>query len=129
MRKLAFYCDRGSKGLSNLVKDLREKGVPCIRIKRNNSQYNYNPENPIINWGSTRMPMTNCTVLNKASAISKACNKVKAFEYLTSANVPCLSYTTSLAEAEEWINDDETVYVRTLTRAYQGKGIIVAPRL
>jgi glutathione synthase/RimK-type ligase-like ATP-grasp enzyme len=81
-----------------------------------------------INWGSgvdrkvKRLPNK---WLNKRECVDIAKDKLKTFNVLNGkVNIP--EYTTSYHKAKEWVSNGDVVYCRTLLRANQGRGIIVA---
>ena len=120
--KLRFYCNRGSKGLMTLVKGLRSAGLDAQRIKRRNSRYTYPSSDLLINWGATSLPAIRHTnVLNKPEAVANASDKRKTLALIASP-VP---WTEDREVAEQWLAEDSPVYCRKLTRASEGRGIVV----
>ena len=120
--KIRLHCNRASKAAMVLVKGLRVEGLDALRIKRINSRYNYPEGHTVINWGSTSIP-EDCqsTVLNSNEAVSNASNKTRTLELIGSP-VP---FTTDKEEAKQWLAEDSMVYCRTLTRASEGRGIVI----
>lgn len=53
-------------------------------------------------------------------------DKCNQYRWFVSNNIPCLEYTTNRQQASEWIDGGFVVFARTLTRASEGRGIIVA---
>lgn len=81
-----------------------------------------------INWGSNKTRLVSKLPhawLNKRQYVEIAQCKLKSFEYLD-GNVRIPKWTTSRATAKEWINEGGVVYCRTMLRANQGRGIVVA---
>ena len=52
-------------------------------------------------------------------------DKLFQYEWFRATEVPALSFTTSVKECEQWLKEGQTVFARTLTRASEGKGIVV----
>jgi len=52
-------------------------------------------------------------------------NKIEQYDWFAANEIPALPYTTSSQEASQWLNDGKTVFARKLTRASEGKGIVV----
>lgn len=127
--KIRLYCNRASNSAINLIRGLREEGVNALRIKRVGSSYSWFLSHTIINWGESELPAraSRCTVLNPPEACSKSSDKVSSFEHMESAGVPTVPFTVSRSVAEEWITEeDDIVFCRTLSRASQGRGIVIA---
>ena len=53
-------------------------------------------------------------------------NKTTQLTLFVAAGVPCPEYTLSRQQAELWIGGGDVVFCRTLTRASEGRGIVVA---
>lgn len=53
-------------------------------------------------------------------------DKCSQYRWFTTNNVPCPDYTFDRATARDWLLASSTVFCRTLTRASEGKGIVVA---
>ena len=53
-------------------------------------------------------------------------NKTAQYEWFKANNVPSLRFTTSHEEAKNWVEAGELVICRKLTRASEGRGIVVA---
>jgi glutathione synthase/RimK-type ligase-like ATP-grasp enzyme len=53
-------------------------------------------------------------------------DKITQYEYFKAQGIPALDFTTNYQEALEWVKDGVCVVARTLTRASEGKGIVVA---
>lgn len=53
-------------------------------------------------------------------------DKLEQYLWFTSNSIPCPEYTTSRQQAREWIEGGDVVFCRTLTRASEGRGIVVA---
>lgn len=52
-------------------------------------------------------------------------DKLFQYEWFAANEVPALSFTTSKQKVCEWLDAEQTVFARTLTRACEGKGIVV----
>lgn len=53
-------------------------------------------------------------------------DKCNQYRWFVSNNIPCPEYTTNRQQASEWIDGGSVVFARTLTRASEGRGIVVA---
>lgn len=53
-------------------------------------------------------------------------DKIYQYEWFQQHSVPALEFTTSKEAAKTWAQEGETVVCRTLTRASEGKGIVMA---
>ena len=127
--KLRLYCNRASNSALDLVRSLRDEGVNALRIKRVGSTYQWFPSHTIINWGEAELPAraSRCTVLNSPEGCRNSSDKIRSFEVMDAAGVPIVPFTTSGSIAREWIEEeDDIVYCRTLSRASQGRGIVIA---
>jgi hypothetical protein len=52
-------------------------------------------------------------------------DKLFQYEWFAAHDLPALSFTTSIEKCNEWLKEGQTVFARTLTRASEGKGIVV----
>lgn len=52
-------------------------------------------------------------------------DKLFQYEWLAANEVPALPFTTSGEQVSNWLKEGKTVFARTLTRASEGKGIVV----
>lgn len=85
----------------------------------------------VVNWGFTgATPALNSNVdfeiLNKPTSVSSASDKVQALQKLKDRNIKHVEFVLTKAEAKEMFNDTSVVYCRTLTRAKEGKGIVLS---
>lgn len=125
-----FPYNRGSKSAKALASNL---GV--LRVGHN---YDARRRDIIINWGSSNaysIPFNN-NDLNKPSAISIACNKLKTFKVLSEANFTDIpKWCTTRQEADEMLYNatnagetlgKESIYCRTKLTGHSGQGIIIA---
>jgi glutathione synthase/RimK-type ligase-like ATP-grasp enzyme len=53
-------------------------------------------------------------------------NKIEQYEYFQAHDIPALTFTTSSTQAKLWAEGGHTVVARLLTRASEGKGIVIA---
>lgn len=125
LKKLYIYSHGPSESVKRLKESLRSEGIFCKSIKRNNSNYRYREDHVVFNYGSSR-PLVFPTI-NDPSAVAKASNKLKTFQTLKEANFPNIPiFSTSMAEAEEWVSQGRVVYCRQILSGSQGSGIVVA---
>ena len=52
-------------------------------------------------------------------------DKLFQYEWFAANEVPALPFTTKGSQVEQWLSEGRTVFARTLTRASEGKGIVV----
>ena len=119
-----------SDSVTSLIAALRERGANVKRLKYEGSTYRGSNNHLILNWGchSRRSVDTQFPMVNDPFAVQVASDKIKTFQKLKEFgmenNIP--KFTTSKEEAKSWVISGITVYCRTLTRASQGRGIVVA---
>ena len=104
------------------------KSIQAKRIKRENSKYIYSPSHSVINWGASSGPSFLSFALNKPEYVAVSSDKLKCFEKLKEGGLsPFIpAYTKGKGVAKEWILEDgATIYVRSLLRSSQGRGISV----
>ena len=118
----------GSSGARELA-----RALGTIRV-RANGRYKPRSYHTVINWGNTTIPnwwgtlASRCTI-NKPQAVMNASDKIRAFQLFSANGVPTLDWTTDPNVARGWFNSGDTkVMCRTLTRASEGRGIVVAKK-
>jgi len=82
-----------------------------------------------INWGLTSISWLypDIQVINKQSAIRKACNKINTLIILADNAISIPLFTMNRSIAEDWFDTPKTiVFCRTLLSGKQGEGIVVA---
>lgn len=86
------------------------------------------PTRVLINWGSSDpIPRhIKCTIINKPTSVAAASDKIQTFYSFKVRNVAHPEWTTVKEVAQEWADDNITVFCRTLTRANSGRGIVIA---
>jgi glutathione synthase/RimK-type ligase-like ATP-grasp enzyme len=120
---------RSARALSTNLVDHRSKRVrPDGRYK-----HNWNTH-AIINWGSSEEPdwkrdERSRLWLNPATVVARATDKVQCLQILKDAGISVPDFTTSRQTAENWCQQGNIVYCRTMTRASGGKGIVLATSL
>ena len=129
--KIRILRASASDGCNSLVDGLQEEGHEVKRIKLRNSTYRGYPSHLIINWGRTsRLHIRDIhPIFNDPNSVKVAVNKRDTLRVLDRDGlgnyIP--RFTTSLFGAVEFIERDcDEVYCRTMLRASQGRGIIVA---
>lgn len=53
-------------------------------------------------------------------------DKLTQYKWFTNNGILCPEYTNDMVQAKQWIEEGHTVFCRTLTRASEGRGIVVA---
>ena len=116
-----FYPYGPSNGLTNLINNLREKGVQCKRIKLYNSRFRYTPNKTVINWGASSCPYPS---INSKDAVQKASNKLTTFNILSQGNaIPLPVYTTDKQTAINFLSEGKKIFVRGTLHGHSGQGI------
>lgn len=121
MRYKVFPYKLGSESAKMLAQGL---GVKRIR-----PTYDARRRDVIINWGNSTPSgiIRSEHDLNKHEAIALACNKLKTFNKLNGEGFQDIpDYTAHKEEAEEWLQQGESVYCRTTLTGHSGHGIVLA---
>ena len=101
----------------------------ALNVKRVRPTYDARRRDVIINWGNSRPSAILHAEhdLNKHSAISIACNKLKTFNKLNGLGFEYIpDYTIHKEEATDWLQMGDKVYCRTTLTGHSGSGIIIA---
>jgi len=98
------------------------RALPAVRV-RDNGRYRKRNGDFIVNWGSTMLPTWGEVDLNKPQAVANAVNKATALQIMKDAGVRTVEFTSDSDIVRKWIQNADTVYARTLTRASEGRGI------
>lgn len=102
-------------------------GLGIRRIKHHNSKFVGRPNRRVINYGATDLPenVAVCDVINPATNVLKASNKLVFFQSMTVAGGPRLPpWTDDPSEAIQWFNAGHEVVGRKLLNSSGGKGIV-----
>ena len=94
-----------------------------------NRKYISRSNNLEVNWGNASdIPVFRNNILNKPSAVAISSNKVSTFDILDEHEVNIPYYTTDRNLAKDLFDvaNTDKVYCRTLTRASEGRGIVIA---
>lgn len=97
----------------------------CLLLRKEGSKFAGSKKKLIVNWGDSNpnKEILNSSVLNPPDLVNTCSNKLKFFEILGHTEV-CPEWTTSPAEAEEWLDEGSQVVCRTLLQAHSGRGIV-----
>lgn len=130
-RAIVYPYNVGSHSARALAQALNSK---CVRP---NGTYQVRIRDLVINWGSTTIPnwwgtraVAQC--FNKPQYVANASDKIRTLQVLLERQVPCVEFTTSRDVAVGWLTSPRfgnllnAVVCRTLTRASQGRGIVLA---
>lgn len=130
-RRIKFLRPKASNGLNALIAGLKEREYNVKKIKISSSRYSGGSTDLIFNWGrGNRAAISDALpILNPPEAVLLASAKIETFRTLQAAgmenNLP--KWTTDYGEARSLIEDEcEKIYCRTLTRASEGRGIVIA---
>lgn len=116
----------GSASAKELVKSLAPKAI----IKKQRTPVK-GRKKVLLNWGHSNpaFSLAGVTVLNPPSAVATASDKLKALNKMKAAGVSVPEYTSDIAVARKWIEEERIVLARTLLRANSGRGIKVCKTL
>jgi hypothetical protein len=86
-------------------------------------------EMDVINWGSSE-PLNPRGydiewIGNTPEAVKVMSNKRNMFSAFTAHNLPCLEWTTDVAVAQAWLDDNAIVYERHKLTGHSGQGIVI----
>ncbi|MCK5788714.1 MAG: hypothetical protein KAH32_06935 [Chlamydiia bacterium] len=120
-----IFCPKsmGSESAKELAKFFKTKKV------FKNKRFRRRASDLLINWGNaSEIPVFNELGLNDPSRVAISSNKVLTFNTLSDANVNIPNYALNKNDAEELFEQEgiESVFCRTLTRASEGRGIVIA---
>lgn len=76
----------------------------------------------ILNWGCSKVLPFRCAVLNHASKVAIASNKLRTFKALSEAKIPTLEWTTDVAEALKWHKTSSVIGHHNL-HGHSGSGL------
>ena len=115
----------GSRSLKNLQVQLKEDQQQrrVLRVRKNSVRYRRRLSDKIIAWGPTA-PCPHTDAQQEAAKVI-ASNKLLSFQKFKEHGVSTPEWTTSLEEAQAWIDNGKTVVGRRLLRSHSGKGIIL----
>lgn len=110
---------QSAKDLANAlgIKRLKHEGRP-LRVR-----------DTLINWGCSNIPDRiewTGQILNHPSAVSRAANKLKAFQLFDENEIECPAWTTNKEYAAVWLIEGNTVVCRTILNGHSGQGIVLA---
>lgn len=95
-------------------------------IRRRDSKYRRNPQDRVINWGSSQ-GFDNGPMVNSPVAVRRATSKMETFRALADAGVQTPSWTQDHGVASEWVQKGR-ILGRDLDHGSQGRGITVYER-
>lgn len=122
-----------SESVNALKEGLFSQGINLLKLStRGASRFRGRSGDVIINWGNStfdgRDVLGNARVLNNLEAVRRASMKTTAFETMVGNQVSCVPHTTSREEAQEWLDNGDLVYARTVLQGHSGEGIVVCHR-
>lgn len=98
-------------------------------IKLVDSKYRPKKNDVIINWGSSKIPNwrydPNICILNRPQYVKGAVDKKECLIILVSSGCKTVEFGNRV-DAENWINQGNTVYCRTTLQGHSGQGIVIA---
>jgi glutathione synthase/RimK-type ligase-like ATP-grasp enzyme len=101
-------------------------GVRAGILRATNRQVNKHGDfDVVINWGRSERRFKG-EYINAPEAVAVASDKLRTAEHFEQHGVPQPPYTTSREEAQGWLDDGQAVVCRTLLRASEGRGIVLA---
>lgn len=100
------------------------RGLPALRTK---ATKRLKRDVVLVNWGRSDLSVRGNPrmVLNTASAVARATNKLRTFERLTARGVQTVPWTVDRNVAQGWQNTGGVVYGRTILNGHSGVGIVL----
>jgi hypothetical protein len=126
---------KAKANFSSILEDeLTSRGINCYRVTSNHTPAR-RVENikAIINYGNSTVPAwvdripRRAVWLNSPSQIVHSSHKIRMFQSLSAAGIPCVPTTTSQAEAQDWLDRGDDVFSRTVLTGHSGAGIVLSP--
>lgn len=117
-----FYTRAAGRGLvRQLARRLRLRCVDATRRPKPRDVR-------LICWGNSVRPdwfnNTMRWVMNTPESVSVMAHKIRTFEALNRADVPCLEWTTDHAVATGWLQADNSVYIRNVLTGHSAEGLV-----
>lgn len=97
-------------------------------IKHRNSKYRPKRGDVIVNWGSTVVPEYDVPIINTNGAVATVSDKLLYACCILSDDIDFSSIefgTAADERARTWYDEGHTVVARTLTKASEGRGIVL----
>lgn len=115
----------GSKSAADLATALGIK-----RIRQQGDTLTLRNNEVVINWGNSSIGrnIRGARFINPPSAVANAVNKLTALTMMDEGDVDTPDFTTDIAQARAWIQDNRKVVCRTKLSSYGGAGIVIAER-
>lgn len=80
----------------------------------------------VINWGCAKSkPNSACKFINVPEKVAVAVNKLDCFKALKAAGVAVPEFSTNVADAKVWLENEYKVLARYMLRSHSGQGIKV----
>lgn len=99
-----------------------------VKRLRENTRYKPKGSTLVINWGTSHSSLSAPNWLNKPSAVSKAANKLSAFQVFKQAGISIPDFTTDKTKAQTWLDSGHKVVERHKLNGTNGIGInIIKP--
>lgn len=106
-------------------------GQPVQQVSIESKTYKPISSHLLLNWGSSTVPdwyKNNQLVWNPFYKVAIATNKLTTFELLQNkVNIPL--FTSSMPEAQEWLDKGKVVFCRTKLNSHSGDGIVIASKV
>ena len=125
MKWRVFPYKQGSRSAKSLSRAL---GGLVLRVEGSKWKPSRRSPSVVINWGSSQLDVGRYPtgILNLPGAISRAANKLKAFQILHEEGVPVPSFTVDKEVAKEFLTNKKKVVCRTTLTGHSGEGIVIA---
>ncbi len=126
-RAVVFPYKMGSQSAKALASRLTTLLGLKVRRVRADGRYRAKQRSLLLNYGSSISPFWGQvgTWINKPSNCAQAGNKLSAFQLFKNHSIPTPDFTTDVAVAQRWIQDNATVVCRTVLNGHSGRGIVL----
>lgn len=116
----------GSRSARELRRGLSSSLNYRVKLVRPDGRFNPRRRDIVINWGNSQRPIWEFNPerdLNHPDCISVAANKLDSFSLFKGYDVITPDWTKDQHEAQNWLDNGDTIVVRHLLNGHSGKGI------
>jgi glutathione synthase/RimK-type ligase-like ATP-grasp enzyme len=129
--RLGLFTHGPSNSLTLLANSLRRSGANVTRLlSGGNSRFRARTDDVVLNYGSSArealiLVSNGREIINHPDAVSRASNKVSAFQLFNTSSIPTVAWTIDDGEAQRWMQEGHDVFARTETNGHSGEGIVL----